>query len=143
MATFIHDGSSSKSPEQLTEYFADMRNLSSWDPTVKRVTRLDEGPIARGSRFEVEIDAGSGTQMLTYELTELEPGLRVRARAASSRLLSDDVVEIAQGEGGTSTYRYSARLDGKGLWKLAEPLLAVMLKRIGKNASTGLDRELS
>ena len=143
MASFIHEGSSSRAPEELSEYFADMRNLRFWDPTVQLVTKLDEGAVELGSRFAVEINAGSGTQRYTYELIELVPGRRVRARAADGRLISDDTVEILPGEEGGSSYRYSAELEGKGIWKLAGPLLSVVLSRIGKNAAQGLDRELA
>jgi len=137
MASFVFSSSTTQPPMAVTDFFVDLGNLLRWDPTVTRVERLFEGEPGVGSRFAVDIDTGSTKLSFVYEIVELEPGRLVRARAEDSRFISDDLVEVAVEDGATS-YRYTARLEGKGLWKLADPLLAASLGKIGKRASAGL-----
>jgi hypothetical protein len=99
-AGFVHVDASAKRSEEISGFAAEIRNRRPRDPTVMQLTRLDGGAVMLGSRFEVEIDAASGLRRLSCELTELEPGRRVRARAADGRLASDHLVVIEEGDDG-------------------------------------------
>jgi hypothetical protein len=55
--------------ETAFDLVADFSSTASWDPGIRAARRLDDGPVARGSRFEVELALGPIGAPLTYELT--------------------------------------------------------------------------
>ena len=58
-------------------------------------------------------------------------------------VVSEDTITFHSGAGGGSEVTYDADLRPKGVMKLADPILALMFKRLGDNAKAGLERELN
>jgi hypothetical protein len=57
-------------------------------------------------------------------------------------VISLDTITFAPTAAGTEV-TYDARLQPKGAMKLAAPLLALLFRRLGDNAASGLERELN
>lgn len=115
------------------EYLSNFESVAEWDPGVSEATRLDDGPLAVGSRFRVVVKTGP----LVYEVVELDPGRRIRLLAESSTVRSDDVITVLPVEGG-ATVSYDADLGLRGWAVVLTPLLGLVFRRIGDRAAAGL-----
>ena len=124
-------------PAVVFDYLANFESVAEWDPGVSEATRLDEGPVAVGSRFRVVVKTGP----LVYEVTELDPGRRIRLVAQSSTVRSDDVITVLPVEGG-ATVSYDADLTLRGWAVVMAPLLPLVFSRIGDKAAAGLRAKL-
>ncbi len=137
MAHFVINVKTSLSPEEAFDYMTDLRNLVDWDPGVSSSEKVGAGEVEKGSAFDV---VASGTK-LTYVLIEFDRPNRAIAEANTSRLRSYDVISIEPTADG-SIVTWDATLTLKGLFKLASPVLALMLGRIGAKAEEGLQAAL-
>lgn len=124
-------------PHVAFDYLAEFTSVAEWDPGVSEATRVDEGPLAVGSKFRVVVKTGP----LVYEVRELEPGRRIRLVAESSWVRSDDVITVTpDGEG--TLVAYDADLTLRGLAVILSPLLGLVFNRIGDQAAAGLRAKL-
>lgn len=126
-------------PQVAFDYLANFTSVAEWDPGVTDATRLDDGPLAIGSRFRVVVKMGPRTSPLVYEVKELDPGRRIRLVAESATLRSDDVITVVPVErGGGAVVAYEADLSLKGLAAVLSPLLGLVFNRVGDRATVGL-----
>jgi len=135
MARYTGTIPSSRTPAETFDYMADFTSVAQWDPSVRRAIRLDDGPVKKGSRFEVEVGFLGRTNVLTYELVEYDPAARRAVlRAEQGTMTSDDTITVAD----DASVTYDARLELRGLARVADPLLGLAFKRLGDNAAKGL-----
>ena len=116
-----------------------------WDPGVTEGTMLTPEPVGRGSRFALRAGFLGRTVPLEYEIIEFEPSTRVVLRAETPFVRSIDTITFATAGGTPSAatvVTYDARLEPKGLARLAGPLLALAFRRIGDRAALGLRERL-
>ncbi len=138
-----HYADTIESPKPAAEafgYLADFSSVAEWDPSAIRARMLGEAP-GRGTEFEVVVSFAGRELPFTYETVEFERPRRIVLRAESSTVVSEDTITVRETPGG-SAVTYEAQLRPKGLMKLADPLLALLFKRLGDNAAAGLRREL-
>ncbi len=86
------------SPERVWEVMTDVERWSEWTDTVTSATRLDEGPLAVGSRARIEQPKLPPTE---YVVTELE--------------LGRSFTWMAKGPGVRTTARHSVEAQSGGL----------------------------
>jgi len=137
MAKFHFRATTSKSTSDVVEFFADMTNAASWDPSISSVVRLDEGPVAQGSSFRVTLGFLGRDLVLTYRVTTLTAD-RVVLRAETGLFVSEDTVDVASSGTGTTTLVYEARLAGKGAAALLDPFFRLSINHFGKQAGEQL-----
>jgi carbon monoxide dehydrogenase subunit G len=128
--------------EQAFEYLADFSRTAEWDPGVVEAERLTPGPPRRGSRFRVVVSFLGRRLPLDYEITAYEPPTRLVLEGGDSSVHSHDEITFAPRPGGTRV-TYEARLELRGLRRLADPLLQLILQRIGRLAVCGLQERLA
>lgn len=143
MASFDVTATTPADATLVTAFFADMANLARWDPSVRSVERLDDSsqPPSLHSRFRVRLEVGNRTLELDYEVIELQPGARVRVVARTSQVVSDDTITVEPLAEGCR-FHYLAVLQGRGLWRLADPAFSRVIRRLGAQAEPGLRREV-
>jgi len=129
-------------PEVVFDYLSNFTSVAEWDPGVTAATRLDDGPLAVGSRFRVVVKTGPRATPLVYEVRELEAGRRIRLVAESSMLRSDDVITVTPAGDGGALVVYEADLELRGVAVVVSPLLGLVFDRIGDRAAAGLRRAL-
>jgi hypothetical protein len=122
-----------------------------WDPGVAEGTMLTPEPVGRGSRFALRAKFLGRTLPLEYEIIDFEPGAGVVLRAETPLVRSIDTITFASVPADSPTtdprsdatvVTYDARLEPKGLARLAAPLLALAFSRIGDHAAAGLRERL-
>lgn len=127
---------SSWGADEAFAYMADFANAAEWDPGVRAARRLDRGPVAVGSAFELDVAMGRRTSTMRYEVARLAER-SVTFRSALGALRSEDTVTVEEVPGGCSVV-YDAGLALTGPARLANPLLAIAFRRIVARAAASL-----
>jgi len=128
--------------ERAFRYMSDFSNAQYWDPSVRAARRVDEGEVKVGSQFELTVRFAGRDKVLHYEVTEIETARRVVFSSSTSSLHSlDSLTFQPRSDGCEMTYRAELRL--KGAAAVANPLLAVLFRRLGDRASSSLRKILS
>jgi carbon monoxide dehydrogenase subunit G len=121
---------------------ADFGRTSEWDPGVVQAERLTEGEVRRGSRFRVLVSFLGRRIPLEYSITEFERPTRIVLNGGDSSLRSVDEITFTSRPGG-SRVTYEARLAHVNIRRVADPMLELLLQRIGSMAMRGLRERLA
>jgi uncharacterized protein YndB with AHSA1/START domain len=142
MPTYTGTVESPRPVPQVFAYMADFSNTKDWDPNITETAVTSTGnPVRVGATFHVVQGSGLSKVELDYETVELVRDERVVLRAETDSLGSVDTITVAaNGTGSTVTYEVDISL--KGARKVAEPVMALFLKRIGNEAREGLQQQL-
>lgn len=128
--------------EEVFAYLSDFSNAEAWDPGTVQAERVDDGPIGEGSEFRLVAVFLGRESTIEYRVVQYDPPTTVIFRGENSTIISLDRVTVAAlGNGARITY--DARLTLKGLLKLADPLLALVFRRIGDRALAGMREALA
>lgn len=128
--------------EDAFAFLADFANAPIWDPGTATAKRLDGGPVAVGSRFELGVRMAGSVRPMTYRITHLEPNRLVVLAGEGSGVRATDALTFESMPGGTRVdYRAEIRLLG---WRrLLEPFAGRAFARIAQDARAGLERTLA
>ena len=118
-------------------YLSRFDRAAAWDPGVEAGEMLTSEPVRAGSQFHLVARFLGRRIPLDYEVVEFDRDERIVVRAENSSVRSVDTITFEDRDHG-SVVVYDARLDAKGLGRLADPLLAIAFKRIGDRAAAGL-----
>lgn len=141
MAQIVATVTTRWSPEQAFAYMADFSHTAEWDPGVAAATRVDTGDVGPGSAFDLTVLVGGHRLPMRYEITDFSPG-RVTLSARSAALESVDTVTVTSRDGSTQVI-YDARLSFRGVYRLANPLLALGFRGVARRAIRGLQHRLA
>jgi carbon monoxide dehydrogenase subunit G len=123
------------------DYVADFSTTAEWDPGIAEASRIDDGPVGEGSRFQVVAAFNGRSLRLEYTITVFErPHRLVLVGEGSTFHGVDEIRFVPSGDG--TTVHYTADLRLKGLLRLAEPFLKGRFEQLGRDAVAGLQREL-
>lgn len=142
LAYFDTTIATSASPADAFRYLADFSNAAEWDPNVLRAVRLDDGPVAEGARFRVELSLGRRTVPILYTLESCEPDRLLVFRADEPWFRSLDTIELTPRPGGTQIH-YDADLRLEGMAFLFDPLVHLGFQFSGQRSADGLRRTLN
>ena len=123
--------------ERTFAFMADMRQFAHWDPNIKSVTQVRGDGAGADSAWDVTVRGLMGDITLRYETVVYAPPRRGVLRAATRRMESLDEVRI-EAEGNLVVIVYDAQLWLRGPLALLNPLLGLVLRRIGNRAAAGL-----
>jgi Polyketide cyclase / dehydrase and lipid transport/Fasciclin domain len=123
-------------------YLSDFSMTREWDPGVVAAQRLDDRPVALGSRFRIVARFLGRRAELTYEIIRHDVDELVTLRgenatvSRSTRCASADTPEA-----GTRAI-YEADLTLKGPLRVLDPALGLAFDRVGERAAAGLRARL-
>ena len=123
-------------------YLSRFDRAAEWDPGVEAGEMVTPEPVGVGSRFRLVARFLGRRIPLEYEIVELEHDERIVLRAENRSVRSVDTITFDDDERGTVVV-YDAQLDAKGIGRLADPLLALVFRRIGDRAAAGLRTRLA
>jgi Polyketide cyclase / dehydrase and lipid transport len=141
MAHVVKTVTTAWSPGRAFAYLADFSHAAEWDPGVAEATRVDGGDVGQGSVFGLTVLVGGRRLPMRYEVTDYAPG-RVTFSSCSAALQSVDTVTVTR-RGGTTEVTYDARINFRGLLRVADPLLALGFRGVAERACRGLEHRLA
>lgn len=141
MAHIVKTVSTTWSPEQAFDYMADLSRAAEWDPGVAAATRVDSGEIHLGSAFDLEVLVATRRIPMRYEITDVGPR-RVTFAARTRSIESVDTVTV-DSDAGATTVTYDARINFRGILRVADPVLALGFRGVAERATRGLQRRLA
>jgi dehydrogenase/reductase SDR family protein 12 len=140
-------------PQKVEATFAfvsDFRNAARWDPRTYAVEKATDGPIGVGTRFmltggmlredwveRLRIPKSMAGMALPYDIVEFDSPNEFVLEGESRLVRYRDHLEFSA-DGSNTRLRYFAELELKGLLAVGEPLLKMMFKRIGDDATRDL-----
>lgn len=123
MARYLTKIQSARSLHDTFDYLADFSTTQIWDPSVTKAVRTSDGPLRRGSTFEVCVSFFGSTTTLPYRIVEFERPYRVVLVGESPAILSHDEITFVPLRRGCQVI-YDAELTIKGPW-ITRPAIAV------------------
>jgi hypothetical protein len=144
MASYHATVSSTRPPDEVFAYLADFRSVAEWDPSVRSAVHVNgDDPISVGAIFRVTTKTTLSEVALDYTTIELERPDRIVLRGENNSMVSLDTIVIRGDGHGGAAVTYDAKIDLKGMRKLADPLLQLGFKRLGDKARDGLRGKLN
>ena len=129
-------------PSTVVEYLKDFGHAEEWDPGTETCRRLDDGPVAVGSRWHNTSKIAGITTELTYELTDLTAD-RIVLVGTNDSATSTDTITVRPTDDGGSEVSYEAVIEMKGAAKLASPLVKAVFEKLGNDVEKELTRVLN
>jgi uncharacterized protein YndB with AHSA1/START domain len=142
MASYTATITTAAAPAQAFAYLSRFDRAAEWDPGVDAAEMLTAPPVAVGSRFHLEARFLGRRIPLEYEVVELDPDRRIVLSAENGSVRSVDTITFTDATDG-SVVVYDARLEAKGIGRVADPLLGLVFRRIGDRAAAGLRAHLA
>lgn len=141
MARYTGTVPSARTPDATFAYLAEFTSAAEWDPSVRKATRLDDGPVGVGSRFEITSHFAGRDITLVYEIVEHDPAARrVVLRAENGSTEGIDTITVAD----DATVTYDAKIEVDGLaGKLMDPALGLLFGRLGAKAKARMTEVLA
>jgi hypothetical protein len=113
-------------------------NYAAWNPTIKAWRRLDDGPLAEGSRFEWKL---RGFGNVTQELQEFKRNERVRIVPLNAPISGGHrFLLAAEGEG--TRIDHELEMIPSGVFRLFAPLMARIGRRNLRDTADALQNHL-
>lgn len=137
MPTYQAEIRTARPPEQVFDYLARFSSVAEWDASVVSAEMLTPEPVEAGSEFKVVVRSVGRELPFVYRIATFDRPHVVKLVADTGRLRSEDTITVERRADG-STVIYDARLTAHGVAKLANPLLAIALRRIGDAAAARL-----
>lgn len=114
-------------PEAIFAYFSDAKNWPEWNSLILEA-RAEETPLRKGSRVRTVSKLLGRRMEARSEITEHEPSSKLSTRATAMGLMFEDTWTFEPEAGGTHL-RYAAEAESHGLFKLADPIVARIVKK--------------
>jgi len=141
MATFRMTINSTWPLGDLFTYMATFSNAAEWDPGIVDAEALSVGEPALNSEYRLHVALGKRQLPLTYRIIEFDRLRRVVLHAENKLVRSLDTLEFNPTPGGTKL-TYEASLIGIGPFAAADPVLGLILKKLGARAEESLRAKL-
>ncbi|WP_286691213.1 MULTISPECIES: SRPBCC family protein [unclassified Aeromicrobium] len=128
-------------PATVLEYLKDFSHAEEWDPGTESCQRIDDGPVAVGSRWRNTSKIAGVSTELEYELTELDD-THVQFVGTNDTAHSTDTITV-QPHGSGSEITYVADIQLKGAAKLATPVVKLVFEKIGSDTEDDMVQVLN
>ena len=103
---------------------------------------LSTGPAVVGSVYRLAVRIAGRVVPFDYRVVDIDRPRRVVLQARRAGIVSTDTITV-EWAGPGSRVRYVAVLDGRGVLRLAAPLIARTFARMADRAAAGLRRALA
>jgi len=127
-------------PQATFNYLSAFEHTPDWDPGIPVVEKQTAGPIAVGTKYHAVAEFRGKRQPIDYVVAELSED-RIQLRGENKTVISIDTISVRPAKSGAEV-TYRAEFTLKGLAKLATPIMAPMLEKLGDPAADGMKQKL-
>jgi hypothetical protein len=128
----------SRSPEDVFDFLADLRNESRWNPRVVGIQQVTPGPVGTGTKFH---GTYRGIGELNTVLTTCDRPSRIAFRSEGPRMDIEGVFMLTEASDGTDV-ALNADLRPRGLLSKIAPLMGPLFRRQNAAAAKRLKAAL-
>ena len=114
--------------EEVFSYMIDAENLSNWMSELVEANQTSEGPVGVGTTISAVANVLGRRIENIQKVTAYEPNSMFAIKATSGPAKNEDEFTFKPVAGGTKVTR-TTKAEVGGFFKMAEPLVARMLKR--------------
>jgi uncharacterized protein YndB with AHSA1/START domain len=134
-----------RSPSDVYAFITDVERIPEWQKIggIRKVTKVDPGPLALGSRFTMEREARGNVATIDAEVTALEPGRRFDFHTVDNDgFVGDFATTLTPRDGGTNLH-WSVRMQAPSLlYRLLQPVIAREIRKSADGDFATLRRTL-
>ncbi len=141
MITLREEITVARSVHDCFRYVADFRTVAEWDATAVRAEKVSPGPVAVGSKFDVDCEVGPSTLRLHYEITEFEPWASLVLIGRGRFFDVEDTITFTETDAGTHILYCAAFTYRWGLGRM-EARLESGMRAMGSESLAGMKRAL-
>jgi hypothetical protein len=138
VADYVATVESAWSRDRTFDYMADFRNVAEWDPSMERAELLSGEAGSAGAKYRLTMTVLGVATDLEYEAVEVSRPERIVMQSALNGAVSTDTIRVDDGK-----VTYHANIDLEGVRKVANPVVDLVLQRLGERAKQGLSEKLS
>lgn len=128
--------------DEVFAYVADFQTTADYDPGVLRATRRDDGPVDVGATYDVLAVFFGRRIPMHYRIERYEPPSLVVLAGEAATTAARDEIRFSSTEGGGTRIDWTLELRLKGVGRVAEPVMAPLMRRVGRKALDGLAERL-
>jgi uncharacterized protein YndB with AHSA1/START domain len=114
--------------EDVFAFVSNIEKLSQWAGPVLEAKQTSEGPVGVGTTSTRVVQFLGQRLETTHEVTEYEPNRKISFKSSSGPIPIEERFTFESVEDGTKG-TFSGEVEAGGFFKLAEPIVARMLKR--------------
>ncbi|RBP48778.1 NAD(P)-dependent dehydrogenase (short-subunit alcohol dehydrogenase family) [Arenicella xantha] len=122
------------------DYVVDFSRIQEWDHTIKHSSKVTDGPIQLGTKFDVIFAMGPRRIPIAYEITEWDYPNRAVLTGVSDNFTAIDTVTLTANESGCHL-DWDAKIDFRGLAAKVVPFMES--KIVSGGAQTIRDLEVA
>jgi uncharacterized membrane protein len=112
---------------EVFDFLADMANNPRWQRGMRSCRWTSDGPLRVGSTYDQEASFLGKTITSSFEVTELDPGRKIRIETTSGPM-PIDVTRTVEPVRSGSRVAATVRGDPSGLYRVAAPLMRVLVR---------------
>jgi Polyketide cyclase / dehydrase and lipid transport len=113
-----------RSPEEVFDFLADLRNAPQWEPNCRRVEKTSDGPVGKGTTFR----AKKGAARLQSEIVEFERPMHFASRDTGRGMVCGVDFRCDAENGGTHVTG-KLWMQPHGPMRALVPLMRLRMKR--------------
>jgi hypothetical protein len=111
------------------DFLADMSNNPKWQKGMQECRWTSDPPLRLGSTYD-QVARFLGKEIVSsFVVTEFAPGHRIRIQTTSGTMPIDVIREVAAVVDGRSSVSATVTGDPSGVFRLAAPLMRLMVSR--------------
>ena len=114
-------------PDVVFDFIADMANNPRWQKGMRECRWTSEPPLRLGSTYDQEAAFLGKTIVSSFLVTEYDPGRSIRICTIGGSMPIDVIREILPRGDGQSQVKAIVRGDSSGLFRLATPLMKLVV----------------
>jgi len=108
-------------------YLSDMSNNPKWQKGMKACTWTSEPPLRLGSTYDQEASFLGKAIISSFKVVEFEADHLIRIRTTSGTMPIDVTRRVADSSPGSCTVEAIVKGDPKGVFRLATPLMRILV----------------
>ena len=118
-----------RSPQVVFDFLADMSNNPKWQKGMQECRWTSDPPLQLGSTYD-QVARFLGKEIVSsFVVTEFAPGHRIRIQTTSGTMPIDVIREVAAVADGRSSVSATVTGDPSGVFRVAAPLMRLMVSR--------------